>query len=280
MAGVTKRAPAPHCLGSIAAEKAAGALFVSNHSGGKDSQSMLIHLLAQGVPREQIVVVHASLGRIEWPGALEHAQGQAAAAGLTFIVARAGKSLFDMVRRRRDRRPDVPSWPSASHRQCTSDLKRGPIAREIRRYANTHGFTRIVNCLGFRADESPARRKRPVWSINQSQTNGKRAWIDHLPIHDWTESRVFEVIHEAGQAPHPAYGAGNARLSCVFCIMGSPSDLQNGARLNPALAQEYVALEAETGYTMHMSGRSLSDLLRAPAPSSQSKPANQLCLSL
>src|SRR5690606_15198134 len=62
-----------------------GALFVSNHSGGKDSQAMLIHLL-DFVPRSQILVVHASLGEMEWPGALELARKQAADAGVPFIV--------------------------------------------------------------------------------------------------------------------------------------------------------------------------------------------------
>ena len=44
----------------------AGALFVSNHSGGKDSQAMLINLL-EVIPPKQLVVVHASLGAMEWP---------------------------------------------------------------------------------------------------------------------------------------------------------------------------------------------------------------------
>jgi len=47
-----------------------GALFVSNHSGGKDSQAMLIKLL-EVIPAHLLIVVHASLGAIEWPGALE-----------------------------------------------------------------------------------------------------------------------------------------------------------------------------------------------------------------
>ena len=52
------------------------ALFVANHSGGKDSQVMLIELL-KIVPREQLLVVHATLGELEWPGALELARAQA-----------------------------------------------------------------------------------------------------------------------------------------------------------------------------------------------------------
>ena len=42
-----------------------GALFVLNHSGGKDSQAQMIEVLKH-VPARQILVVHATLGRFEW----------------------------------------------------------------------------------------------------------------------------------------------------------------------------------------------------------------------
>ena len=48
-----------------------GALVAVNSSGGKDSQAMTI-LLARFVPCDQLVVVHAPLGEVEWPGTIEH----------------------------------------------------------------------------------------------------------------------------------------------------------------------------------------------------------------
>lgn len=230
----------------------AGALFVSNHSGGKDSQAMLIRLQEQ-IPARQLLVVHASLGAMEWPGALELARDQAAAAGLPFLVAKASKTLLQMVERRFESRPEVPSWPSASTRQCTSDLKRDPIKREVRRYAKAHGFTTVVNCLGLRAQESPGRAKRVELSINKRDTNGVMTWWEWLPIHALQTQEVFDCIRQAGQVPHYAYALGNDRLSCVFCIMGSRKDLANGAKHHPALLNEYHALEQRTGYTMHQS---------------------------
>ena len=150
----------------IEALRDAGALFVASHSGGKDSQAMLIRLL-EIIPRPQLLVVHAALGEVEWPGALEHAEQQARDADLPFIVARAVKTFLDMVEHRYQVRPgpNSPCWPSASNRQCTSDLKRGPIEREVRRYAKAHGFTTIVSCTGLRAQESPRRAQRPVLRI-------------------------------------------------------------------------------------------------------------------
>lgn len=229
----------------------AGALFAVSHSGGKDSQAQLIKLL-EFIPRSQLLVVHASLGPMEWPGALELAQEQAAAAGLPFIVAKASKTLLEMVARRFENRPDVPSWPSASTRQCTSDLKRGPIQREVRRYAKANGFKVIVNCLGLRAEESPGRAKRKTFS-QMGISNSVLTWFEWLPVHDLLTPEVFAVIRDAEQEPHYAYALGNDRLSCVFCLFGSKGDIQNGGRHHPALLSQYDQLEKRTGYTMHMS---------------------------
>jgi 3'-phosphoadenosine 5'-phosphosulfate sulfotransferase (PAPS reductase)/FAD synthetase len=242
---------------------AKSALVVVNHSGGKDSQALLINVL-KTVPRDQILVVHASLGEIEWEGALELAQKQAQDAGVPFIVARAEKSFLDMVERRFAARPDVPSFPSASHRQCTSDLKRGPIEREVRRYAAAHGIKLIVNATGVRGAESRQRSKLNPFTRNERNSVAGRDWYDWCPIFDLQTLDVWCVIRGAGQYPHPAYD-GNERLSCVFCIMGSAGDIAHGAKVRPDLFARYVALEEKTGYTMHMSRKSLTQLVAEAA---------------
>lgn len=249
-------------LSSIESLIASGALFVANHSGGKDSQAMLIRLL-EIVPRRQLVVIHASLGDVEWPGALEHAQRQAETAGLPFIVAKAVKTFFEMVEHRFKVRPgpNSPCWPSPSNRQCTSDLKRGPIEREVRRYAKAKGFTTIVSCMGIRAAESVGRSKQQPLRRNDRGSIAGRTWFEWLPIHSLTTAEVFATIAAEGQQPHPAYAAGNERLSCVFCIMASRKDLINGAKHNPALFERYAALEDRTGYTMHASRVPLRELI-------------------
>jgi 3'-phosphoadenosine 5'-phosphosulfate sulfotransferase (PAPS reductase)/FAD synthetase len=236
-----------------------GALFVVNHSGGKDSQAMLIRILKQ-VPASQVMVIHASLGEHEWPGTLEHAEKQSSDAGLPFIVARSTKTFFGMVEHRFSVRPDAPCWPSASNRQCTSDLKRGPIERETRRYVTPRGLSLIVNCMGLRADESHSRAKLATFKKNDRCSVAGREWYDWLPIHDLTRDEVFATIRDAGQQPHWAYAEGNDRLSCVFCIMGSANDIANGARLRPDLFAKYVEIEQRTGYTMHMSRKSLTQI--------------------
>ncbi len=90
-----------------------GALVAVNHSGGKDSQSMTI-LLARIVPRDQLVVVHAPLGEVEWPGTIEHIENTLPA-GVPLIFARvaSGKTLLDQVEER-------GKWPGIRQRWCTA----------------------------------------------------------------------------------------------------------------------------------------------------------------
>ncbi|MCH9490484.1 PUA domain (predicted RNA-binding domain) [Klebsiella pneumoniae] len=165
-----------------------------------------------------------------------------------------------MVERRFLSRPEVPSWPSASTRQCTSDLKRGPIQREVRAYAKANGFKVIVNCLGLRAQESPGRAKRQAFRKNETDSNSVLTWYEWLPVHEMKAEEVFATIRETGQEPHYAYALGNERLSCVFCIMASRNDLKNGATHHPDLLEHYAALEARTGYTMHMNRIPIKEL--------------------
>lgn len=249
----------------IARLRDAGALFALSDSGGKDSQAMRIAVL-RVVPAAQVVVVHASLGDVEWPGALEHAQAGAERNGLPFIVALARKTFFEMVAHRYAVRPGAPSWPSASTRQCTSDLKRGPITRELRRVLRERGLCAIVSCMGIRAEESPHRAKASVVKRSDLNSVAGRDWWEWLPIHEMTRAEVFALIASSGETPHPAYALGNDRLSCMFCIFGSKNDLRNAAIANPALYRRYVEMEQRTGYTMHQSRQALTVLTGVEVP--------------
>lgn len=232
---------------------ARGALFVVNHSGGKDSQAMLIKLREFGVPDDQILIIHADLGRVEWHGSQAHIARTAY--GLPVVVATARRTLFQMVEER-------GMWPSPQQRQCTSDLKRGPIEREIRRYlkVNPRFGDLVVNCMGMRAQESHTRAKATVFKLSNRNSKAGREWYDWLPIHSMTETEVFETIRAAGQAPAWPYFAGMTRYSCSFCIMASEQDLKTAAWIDPTLYREVVELEIKAGHTLSMSGRPLPEI--------------------
>ena len=234
---------------AVQAEIDANALFVVSHSGGKDSQAMLIEL-RRVIPREQLLVIHADLPGEEWDGTEEHVR--ATSLGLPVIVTRAGKTYEEMVRRKR-------MFPSAQNRQCTSDLKRDPISKVVRAHlkANPQFGGRVVNCMGLRAQESASRAKAATWKLDKKQSCGHRVWHAWLPIHAMTEAQVFATIAGAGQKPLWVYAAGMRRASCQFCIMACKADLQRAAQLAPERYAARVRLEREIGHTIAMDGTPL-----------------------
>ena len=231
-----------------------GAIFYVSHSGGKDSQAMYA-LLKDLVPESQLVVVHADLGKVEWQGAATHIR-KTISHPLNIVHAR--KTLLQMVLHRFETRPEVPSWPSSETRQCTSDLKRGPIQKFIRHDMKSRCASLAVNCIGIRAQESKSRAKKKAFSLNRTLSKAGRTVYDWMPIFDLTTEQVFETIREAGQSPFWVYLAGNDRMSCVFCIFGSEKDIRNGMRFNPDLFGDYLKVERQTGYSMFMN-QSLAD---------------------
>lgn len=221
-----------------------GALFVVNHSGGKDSQAMMA-LLNGLVPSNQLLVIHAVLPGVDWEGTEQHVIDTIGDLDYRSCVAK--KTFFEMVLHR-------GMFPSPKYRQCTSDLKRGPIEKAIRHYLKANpGFNGlIVNCMGLRAEESSARSKASTFKLNARNSKAGRTWYDWLPIHDMLIDTVFQTIKDADQVPHWAYGAGMSRLSCCFCIMSSKQDLITAARLNPGLYAQYVQVEKQLNFSFLM----------------------------
>ena len=100
-------------------------------------------LLSRIIPREQMLVVHAPLAEVEWPGTIEHIERTLPdRVPLILAPVTSGKSLLDSIEER-------GRFPSASVRWCTSSLKRGPIERELRRYLK--GIVKLIECRLFSA---------------------------------------------------------------------------------------------------------------------------------
>lgn len=147
-------------------------------------------------------------------------------------------------------------WPSNKTRYCTSDFKRAPIRKVmtalVAKHATPHKAVKILNCMGLRAQESPARAKKLPLTLNESASNGRREVWDYLPIHDWSTDKVWETITTSGVEHHPAYDLGMPRLSCVFCIFAPKSALMVAGRANPELLQEYVNVEQRINHTFRL----------------------------
>ena len=229
--------------------------IVLNSSAGKDSQVMLDVVVERcdqaGVPRDRLVVAHADLGRVEWPGTRELAEEQARHYGLEFVaVSRPQGDLLDHIANR-------GMFPSPAARYCTSDHKRTQLDKVLTRLADRSRQVgvrraRILNCLGLRAEESPARARRSPLTYDERASNGRRRVDLWLPIHGWTAAQVWRRIRASGVRHHPAYDLGTPRLSCCFCIFSPRSALLLAGKHNPRLLDEYVKVEKQIGHSFRL----------------------------
>lgn len=223
-------------------------LIVVNTSAGKDSLATLIAVAERarldGV-LDRVVAVHATFPE-EWPGTVDLARRQAEALGVF---------RFEVVQREKDGVPDSllayverrQKWPSNKARFCTSDFKRAPVDKVITRLEpGPLGW--VLNVLGLRAQESPARAKRAAFEVSLRRSNSRRQVFDWHPILNWSEEQVWQVIQEAGAEVHPAYSQGFRRLSCVFCVFAPKAQLIAAGRLNPRLLAEYARVERSIGH--------------------------------
>lgn len=199
---------------------------------------MLAHIM-ENYNRYPIHVVFADTGwehsdAIQWSESIVNRYGLK-----LHVVRNPNKDFFQMVRNR-------GKFPSPAQRQCTSDLKRNPIQTWIRRNCQS---ALIVNCMGLRSEESPARAKRLVLTRDRTMTNSRRTVWNWLPIHGWSETQVRSYLAELDIPLHPVYDYLN-RFSCQVCIYMSKRDLRAVQMHNPVAFNRIAELEREIGFTM------------------------------
>lgn len=227
-------------------------LIIINSSAGKDSLVAIWQMCRiadfQGYDRSRIWVSHQDLGDMEWEGTKELAKEQAGLFGLNFIVTKRRnkdgyeETLLEYVERR-------GKWPSNKQRYCTSDFKRGPGARVVTALTKEMKYAKVLYVFGFRAEESPARRKKKIFSINTKLTNKSRTVHEYLPIFHFSTDDVWKIIHQNNLPYHKAYDLGMPRLSCCFCIFSPLDALIVAGRANPKLLDRYIEVEKKIGHT-------------------------------
>jgi 3'-phosphoadenosine 5'-phosphosulfate sulfotransferase (PAPS reductase)/FAD synthetase len=250
----------------LVAEHGDNLAIVANHSGGKDSQRMLGFLRAE-FPNVKTYVVMADTGfeHVKPVPAIEWGQRQAASFGLELHVVRnPNKTYLEMVERR-------GKFPSSATRQCTSDLKRGPIEKFIRHLPEKI----ILNCTGIRAAESPKRAKQNPWKVNEGlSVAGRQVW-NWMPIFEESLQDVLNWHWSNNQPLHPVYitayhvdgttGGYLRRFSCRVCIFSTNADIR-AIYDNDRPAFDAVAdLEVKMNFTMR-SGKSLFQIIDQTDP--------------
>ncbi|MFJ3182448.1 phosphoadenosine phosphosulfate reductase family protein [Streptomyces sp. NPDC086796] len=209
--------------------RAVSAITVQS-SAGKDSVVLLDRIATWAKEAgclEKVVVVHADLQGADWPGVRELAERQARRYGLRFVTVRSPKTFLSMVEGR-------GMFPDAQNRLCTATLKRDEAAKlftEIARALGLDGQAVILNCLGIRAAESPARRRKRHLAIDTRASTQRRLVLTWHAVFDLSEADIWEHIASRTLEYHPVYDTSIPRLSCTYCILAPFEVLVEATRL-------------------------------------------------
>jgi len=213
-------------------------------------------------PNHPIFVVMADTGfeHVRPISAEDWSREQVARFALPLSVVRnPNKTYLQMVERR-------GMFPSSTTRQCTSDLKRGPIEKFVRALSQKV----IVNCTGIRSEESSQRSKQIPWKANKSLSVAGRSVWDWMPIFDESLGKVLSWHWQTETPLHPVYvpefhrdgttGGYLKRFSCRLCIFATATDLVAIEQNDPEAFELVSSLEQRIGFTMRH-GRSLVQIV-------------------
>jgi len=210
-------------------------------SGGKDSDACSLAVakyldeIGHTGPR---VLIHSTLGRIEWEDSLPSCQRLAAQLGWELMVVE--RKAGDLISRWQSRwaanveryrslacvRLILP-WSTPGMRFCTSELKTAVITSAFRkRFPNAN----ILNVTGIRRQESSNRSRMPVSAVIPGLARKAAAGVGWNPIIDWSLRDVLEEVRDSGLQLHEAYTRyGASCVSCAYCIMSAEADLRAAA---------------------------------------------------
>lgn len=247
-----------------------GAPVAIGTSGGKDSCALAfatnryLDEIEHYGPR---LLIHSDLGRTEWKDSLPTCQRLADRLNLELVTVRrqAGDMMDRWLVRWENNKARYANlecvklilpWSTPSMRFCTSELKTAVICRELIRLFPDQ---MIISASGIRREESPKRAKAPIAKIQpklQSKTH-HTIGFDWHPILAWMMEDVFTYLMVQDFPLHEAYHVyGSSRVSCVFCILGSKSDLRAATKCldNHDVYREMVDLEIASTFSFQDQG--------------------------
>jgi 3'-phosphoadenosine 5'-phosphosulfate sulfotransferase (PAPS reductase)/FAD synthetase len=254
---LTQRPPPVRIPDEVKGALDSGGWLVINSSGGKDSQTITYMLATHpelAAHKDRMVVLHADLGRGEWPGGGRHAEYVAEAMGLPFVDTRkatrvnpASSKLEPWVGDFLDHHIERAAWSAPGKESCRADLKRGPLWGWIK--ANIPPDVPIVNALGIRREEGEHDKtsKLSRWFADEvgpaAEAGKNREAYNWNPIVDYKLDDVWAAIRESGLDRHHAYDMGASRLSCFLCMLATDNDHQVAVKAHPELAKVWYEAE-------------------------------------
>lgn len=238
-------------------------IFISV-SGEKDSHAMLflVRDLAdrQGVPREKLLAMYADTG-MEWHNAAEHVQALCKAAGMELVTVYPVRPMIEKIRFRAERikasGKDSAAFPSSTCRWCTAEQKVAPMDKVINKFSG-----KLLKVTGERWAESKARSELPEFCSMPRLNSRDRQVFGWRPMLAFSEADIWSMVRDTGVPRHVCYDMGCNRLGCAGCIFSSDRDLRIEMRENPHIFEALDRLEAESGYTMSMTGKRIRDRVK------------------
>ena len=251
--------------------------YIVNFSGGKDSTSVILYLLENGVPRSNIELWHQDIdGReknfFDWEITPDYCRRFAEAFGVKiYFQWKEGGFKREMLRENshtapihfemidgtigkvggtkgklgtRLRFPQVSS--DLSVRWCSAYLKIDACTAAIRNQERFRGIRTLV-LSGERGEESAARARYAIFEPDRADLRDGKTYQRHVdrlrPIRDWKEAQIWEIIEKYRVRVHPCYYMGWGRCSCKFCIFGDADQFASAAYLSPEEAVEIIDYE-------------------------------------
>jgi len=257
--------------------------ILPSFSGGKDSAALVLDLLRAGVAKERIVLMHQHVDGhpgvdapfMDWPCTEAYCRAFAQALGLRLVFqwrhggferemckenARTAPVSFERldgsigtaggIKGKISTRRLFPMVTAdLSRRWCSATLKIDTCAIAI---SNEPAFKgkRLLFLSGERRQESAARSRYA--EAEEHRTHCQSRHVDHWrSVIDWSEADVWQIMHDFGVVPHPAYRLGWGRVSCLACIFGLADQWASVRKIAPAFFDRIACYEMEFGRTIH-----------------------------
>lgn len=212
-------------------------------SGGKDSTAMLLRMIEENQPIDEILFCDTGM---EFPEMYDHLERLEKETGRTITRLKAPQSFeyyFSEYTPKR-KNPSLMqyrgmSWPSPQIRWCTSALKIRLIDAYLRQYVKEY---EVVQYIGIAADEP------------------KRVKTHRYPLIEWgmTEADCLRYCYERGYDWDGLYKIFD-RVSCWCCPLQSLTGLRKLREHFPVLWEKLKTMDDNTRRTFRKDG-SVRDL--------------------
>ena len=161
-------------------------------------------------------------------------------------------------------------FPGTKTRFCTDGTKLIPMMHRKRPLLDA-GIS-VIDWIGERADESPARAKKPPIQSVRHPSGARK--VLYRPIFRWSAADAFAISERHGLRHNPLYTMGMSRVGCSTCIMVRKRELRAWAMRFPAevdRVREWERLVSLVSRRTAISGAPASLL---PAPTVPGDPAD------